>query len=216
MGENERDARDRALHAAAERSGAVLVDVLPGRSCGTCMMCCKVYAIDELNKVMGHWCAHAERGRGCKIYENRPDTCRRFYCLWRVEASLGPEWKPETARFVVALDLLGYGGLTISLDRDRPDAWRKEPYHSTIRRWARQFCPENKKVLIIDHRGFVTAVLPDRDVPVGVIGSDQEIVISWDGGTFNVGRQPRARVGAPAAEPTSAVQPIMASRGAPQ
>jgi hypothetical protein len=137
--------------------------------------------------------------------------------MWLVDPTLGPEWKPEKARFVVALDLLGYGGLTVTLDPDRPDAWKKEPYHSTIRGWARKFRPENRKVLIIDHRGFVTVVLPDRDVPIGVIRPTyQEIVIFRDGGTYNVGVQPRAGVAAPAAQPASAAQPIMASGGDPQ
>src|SRR3977135_545867 len=106
--QNEWDARNRALMAAAARTGAFLVDLVPGRSCGTCIMCCKVYAIRELNKRAGQMCVHAERGCGCKIYDNRPDVCRSFYCMWRVDATLGPEWKPETARFVVALDLLVY------------------------------------------------------------------------------------------------------------
>jgi hypothetical protein len=63
----------------------------------------------------------------------------------------------------------------------------------------------------------MTVVLPDRDVPIGVIGTDQEIVIFRDGETYNVGLQPQAGVAAPVAEPASAAQPIMASRGgAPQ
>jgi Fe-S-cluster containining protein len=178
-------------------------------------MCCKVYAIRELNKPAGQWCVHAQRGSGCTIYDKRPDTCRLFHCMWLVDATLGPEWKPEKAHFVVALDLLGHEALTISLDPGRPDAWKKEPYYSTIKAWARRFCPESKKVLVIDHRGCVTVVLPDRDVPIPVLGANEDIVILRDGGTYDVGVQPRVRVGAPA-EPASAVQPIMASRGAPQ
>jgi hypothetical protein len=106
--QSERAARDRALTAAAARSGAVLTELAPGRTCGTCTLCCKIYAIRELNKPAGRWCVHAERDRGCKIYNERPDTCRGFYCMWRVDATLGPEWKPETAHFVVSLDLLGF------------------------------------------------------------------------------------------------------------
>jgi hypothetical protein len=197
---NERDARDRALKAAAARSGAVLVDLAPGRSCGTCTMCCKVYAIRELNKRAGHWCVHAERGRGCKIYEDRPDTCKSFYCMWRVDPTLGPEWKPERSHFVVALDLLGFDALTISLDPGRPDAWKKEPYYSTIRGWARKFCPQNQKVLVLDSRGSVTVVLPDRDVLLGVIGPDEEIVMYRDGATYDATAQRRTGVAAPAAD----------------
>jgi Fe-S-cluster containining protein len=206
--QNERQAVDHALRAAAARHGAVPVELTTGRSCGTCMMCCKVYTIHELNKPAGRWCVHAERGCGCKIYEARPDTCRRFYCMWIVDPTLGPEWKPEKAHFVVSLDLLGYQALTISLDASRPDAWRKEPYYSTIKGWAKKFCPENKKVLVVDIRGAVTVVLPDRDVPIGAIAPHrQEIVVFREGATYEVGVQPR--VAAPAAEAASG-QPIMA------
>jgi hypothetical protein len=52
-------------------------------------------------------------------------------------------------------------------------------------------------------------------VPIPVLGANEDIVILRDGGTYDVGVQPRVSVGAPA-EPASAVQPIMASRGAPQ
>jgi hypothetical protein len=54
-------------------------------------------------------------------------------------------------------------------------------------------------------------------LPIGVIGTDQEIVIFRDGETYNVGLQPREGVAEPAARPASAAQPFMAShRGAPQ
>jgi len=193
----ERKASDRALTAAAARNGAVLPELVPGRSCGTCTLCCKVYAIRELNKPPGRWCVHAERSRGCTIYEKRPDTCRLFHCMWLLDARRAPEWKPEKAHFVVALDLLGHGALTVALDPGRPDAWKKEPYYSTIRAWAKRLCPESKKILVIDHRGCVTVVLPDRDVPIGVIGADTEIVIFRDGDTYNVGLQPREAVAEP-------------------
>jgi Fe-S-cluster containining protein len=173
-------------------------------------MCCKVYAIRELNKRAGQMCVHAERGCGCKIYDNRPDVCRSFYCMWRVDATLGPEWKPETARFIVALDL-GYEALKITPDPGRPDAWKKEPYYSAIKGWARKFCPENKKVVVVDSRGSMIAVLPDREVPIGVVGTDEEIVIYRDGETYGVAVRPRVSVGAPAAETASGGQAIMAS-----
>ena len=62
---------------AAERIASRLV---PGRECGTCMLCCKVMAIDALGKPPGVWCRHIKRGVGCDIYEQRPSECRTFYC----------------------------------------------------------------------------------------------------------------------------------------
>jgi hypothetical protein len=195
--QKERDAFDQALMAAAARTGAVAVE-LPGRSCGTCMMCCQVYSIRELNKPAGRWCVHAERGRGCGIYADRPDTCRVFVCMWLADATLGPEWKPDRAHFVVALDLLYNQALTITPAPNRPDAWKKEPYYSTIKGWARKFCPDNKKVLVIDQRGFVTAVLPDRDLPIGVVGASDEVVIYREAGAWGARVRPRPNAAAPA------------------
>ena len=45
-------------------------------------MCCKVYRIPVLNKQEGKWCAHCAIGSGCRIYEDRPEQCRSFVCLW--------------------------------------------------------------------------------------------------------------------------------------
>jgi len=54
----------------------------PPRSCGTCTLCCKVLAVDELKKPHGKWCAHCKTGQGCGIYDTRPAECRDFRCTW--------------------------------------------------------------------------------------------------------------------------------------
>ena len=48
--------------------------LVPGRACGTCMMCCKVPYIKEFEKPAGVWCRHAVPGKGCGIYESRPGS----------------------------------------------------------------------------------------------------------------------------------------------
>jgi hypothetical protein len=160
--------------------------LIPDRSCGTCMMCCKVYTIRELNKPAGRWCVHAERGRGCKIHGSHPATCKGFYCDWRADPTLGPEWKPDKAHFILSVDLSFYRAVTVTPDPAMPDAWKRE-----LKRWATRFVRENKKILVV-HRGFVTGVLPDRDVPIGVVPPGQEIVISQNGATYDASLQPRS------------------------
>lgn len=61
------------------------------RSCGTCTLCCKVFGVDPLNKPRNTWCEHCDIGKGCRIYEDRPDECRSFECLWLQ----GPDIIPE-------------------------------------------------------------------------------------------------------------------------
>jgi Fe-S-cluster containining protein len=185
-------------------------DLVPGRSCGTCTMCCKVYTIPELKKRAGDWCVHVMRGRGCGIYENRPALCQHFYCTWRLDATLGPEWKPDKSHFVVALDLTGYRALTLTLDPGMPLAWKKEPYYSVIKGWAEKFFQKNKKVLVLN-RGFVTVVLPDRDVPLGVISPGEEILIYREGSTYGATLRRLVNfVEPPASPPVSDWQPSIA------
>src|SRR5436305_14221849 len=44
------------------------------RSCGDCTLCCKLLSITELEKPIGKWCPHCEIGKGCKIYDCRPQS----------------------------------------------------------------------------------------------------------------------------------------------
>jgi hypothetical protein len=50
-------------------------------ACGSCNACCRAFAIPDLKKA-GEWCKHCNIGVGCRIYENRPEACVTFECLW--------------------------------------------------------------------------------------------------------------------------------------
>jgi hypothetical protein len=181
-----------ALDAANSDRRDTEVALVPGRSCGTCGLCCKVYAIAELESPPGQWCRHALPGRGCGIHLERPHVCRQFFCAWRLDPDLGPEWKPDKAHFVVSADR-AYQALTITLDPGVPLAWKKEPYYARIKLWALSFFPENKKVLVMN-RGHATVVLPDRDVPIGVIVPGEEILIYREGNTYGAKLARHAKV----------------------
>ena len=45
----------------------------PGRECGSCTLCCKVYDVPAVDSVAGQWCRHTKQGRGCAIHATRPD-----------------------------------------------------------------------------------------------------------------------------------------------
>ena len=53
---------------------------VPGRSCGTCTLCCKLLQVPEVEKPLGEWCRHCDKGVGCTIYAERPQRCRDFFC----------------------------------------------------------------------------------------------------------------------------------------
>ena len=72
------------------------MELIPGRDCGACAVCCTWPTIDkpDIQKRSGTTCKHCT-GSGCGIYETRFDVCRRFYCGWRTVDIFGPEWRPD-------------------------------------------------------------------------------------------------------------------------
>lgn len=65
------------------------------RICGDCTLCCKVLGIKELGKAPNIYCQHAVKGKGCGIYETRPESCQSFRCLW-LNNNRFPNWaKPN-------------------------------------------------------------------------------------------------------------------------
>ncbi|HVL73869.1 MAG TPA: hypothetical protein VM434_18510 [Beijerinckiaceae bacterium] len=147
----------------------------PGRACGTCTLCCKVYDVPSLDKKMGVWCRHCLPGRGCGIHETRPDHCRAFHCLWMTETWLGPEWKPEKSKMVLTLDP-ATRFLMVQVDPGSAAAWKREPYYGQLKQWAAAGLAERRHVVVFLNTS-ATVVLPDRDVPVGTIGPGDRITV---------------------------------------
>jgi hypothetical protein len=159
--------------------------LVPGRSCGTCSLCCKVYSIKELSKPAGRWCIHAVRGSGCTIHADRPRSCREFFCSWLVDPNLGPEWKPEVSRFVLSADAT-HRAILVTVDPGMPLAWKREPYYAVLKQFSEVFFRINQKVLV-SLNGLITVILPDRDVPLGVIVPGAEIALWREGASYCAG-----------------------------
>ncbi|MCJ2033596.1 hypothetical protein [Methylobacterium sp. J-068] len=146
----------------------------PGRACGTCTLCCKVYDVPAVESVAGQWCRHTKQGRGCAIHATRPDHCRAFHCLWMTEAWLGPDWKPERAKMVLSLDPVSRH-MNVQVDPGQPNAWRREPYYTQLKRWAASSLAQKRHVLVHLNKA-TTVVLPDRDVALGVFEPGDRMV----------------------------------------
>ena len=151
---------------------------VPGRACGNCTLCCKTMAVAELAKPPGTWCAHCSRSAGCEIYESRPAGCRDFYCEWMLSAKLGPEWKPDRAKF--AMMFTPEGHLAACIDPGFPSAWRQPPYYQTLWRWAceRAEDPLSKWPGVdvwIGQRCIL--ILPDGEKDLGIVAPDEEVRI---------------------------------------
>jgi hypothetical protein len=151
-------------------------DPVPGRACGSCTLCCKTVAVAELAKPIGVWCPHCHRSKGCTIYDARPASCREFYCQWMLLETLGPEWKPDRAKF--ALMVTADGHLAACVDPGFPSAWRQSPYYENLKQWARQRADDPASAwpgvdVWIGPRCIV--ILPDRDVDLGPVSAEEAI-----------------------------------------
>lgn len=137
-------------------------------------MCCKLLAIDVLDKPRGAWCPHCDQKRGCTIYESRPAPCRGFHCGYLRLPQIDDRWKPSKAKFLINYEAQA-GRIVIHADPARPDAWRSDPYFKTIRLWAAASRKEGSFVLVWAGAN-ATIVLPDREINLGQVREEQLIV----------------------------------------
>jgi hypothetical protein len=90
---------------ATGRRGHPLTDhLVEGRSCGTCIGCCSIYQIPTLKKPKYVLCTYCT-GTSCTIYNDRPQECRTFYCLWRRIAAMPEETRPDKIGIVFTYEI---------------------------------------------------------------------------------------------------------------
>ncbi len=155
--------------------------IVPGRSCGTCSLCCKVLYIAELDKAAGKWCTHWRPSNGCGIHPARPVSCRGFYCEWMTSKGLGPEWKPDRCKFMLS-KTNGGRNLTAHVDPGFPKAWRATPYYENFKIWAAEAAKQTPLHLVSVMVGErVTVILADSEVEFGVLGPDEVVEVNRDG-----------------------------------
>ena len=137
----------------------------PGRACGSCTLCCKVYALPELDKPPGVWCKHCTPGKGCKIHKSAPEQCQQFFCFWMSDATMPDDWRPDKARFVLSVFPLN-GFLYGQVDPGSPGAWRKQPYYDRLRAMARTLLAQRRHVIMFSG-DEATLVMPDEPLSLG-------------------------------------------------
>src|SRR5215472_14028720 len=94
------------------------------RACGECSLCCKLFAVQEIDKPIGQWCPHCEIGSGCQIYESRPLTCRAFECLWLMNPDIPDAMRSERVKAFLSATTDGKN-LVVHCDTRQPDAYKK-------------------------------------------------------------------------------------------
>jgi hypothetical protein len=113
-------------------------------------MCCKNTTIAELDKPFGQWCRHCQIGRGCNVYEARPQTCQNFACFWLQVAALADELRPDRCGVILCSrphPLFGRSILAI-VERGRFDRVAKP----SLRTFLTSVQRDGYRVFVSDHR----------------------------------------------------------------
>ncbi len=87
-------------------------DLVPGRDCGPCNVCCVALTIDDpqMQKVQGYRCRNTRPDHGCAIYAQRPHTCSAFNCGWRQLKWIRETMRPDVSGVLVRLHQEDGGG----------------------------------------------------------------------------------------------------------
>lgn len=80
-----------------------------GRSCGGCTACCKTHAVPVIDKPAGSWCTACIKGKGCGIYEYRPQPCQTYKCAW-LEGVGSDEERPDRSKIIVDYEEFALSG----------------------------------------------------------------------------------------------------------
>jgi hypothetical protein len=94
------------------------------------------------------------------------------------EEALGPEWKPERAKFALVRTAQGRR-LTACVDPGAPSAWRRSPYYENLKRWAVEGARRSPDIHLVDVSIGTRwiAILPHRDVDIGTLDPDEMIQV---------------------------------------
>ncbi len=118
---------------------------ITGRECGACSLCCKLAAIEELNKPANAWCTHCKPGQGCSIYTERPTPCRDFACDWLTDPYVPDYWRPISSHMILTRVTSGDQLiLRVMVDANYADLWKREPYLPHLVTLARKGLAENR------------------------------------------------------------------------
>jgi hypothetical protein len=142
-------------------NAGALPQLVPGKTCGACTKCCKLMGIAELKKPAWTQCVHVAAGAGCKIYPDRPRSCRQFICGWLLDPGMGPDLKPDKCH--VIFHQQSGQNIVATCDADYPNAWRAPNVLEFLRHLVVSLGP-GRKVVVME-KGRVWYATKDGIVP---------------------------------------------------
>jgi len=160
-----------------------MVEIVEGRSCAGCTLCCKLLEIEELEKPEGKWCPDCAPKSGCRIYDRRPPVCKNFYCLYLISPRLGDHWKPSKSKMIVGTTRLKV--MNIYVDDSNHSRWRQRRYFEDIKIWAVDMLNLGGHLMIVEG-GDHTLILPNKEINFGPLDAPYEIKLyKSPDGTFD-------------------------------
>lgn len=116
------------------------------RKCGPCSACCVILGVPEIDKSSHCECPNRQRGwKACAIYDDRPQSCRDFACMW-LEGHFANRDRPDEIGCIFqASNLPGVGPALVSHEVHE-NASRRGRAKAIIERVAR-----GMPVIVIPH-----------------------------------------------------------------
>jgi hypothetical protein len=132
------------------------------KNCGSCTQCCRLLHVPELDKPAWVNCPNCALGVGCKIYSERPQSCRDFVCGWLSIPDMGPDLKPD--RCHVMLYQSDAYTMVANVDPDWPEAWRAPNVISFLHRLARALGDTRIVLVRVENRFW--RIVGDSIIPI--------------------------------------------------
>jgi hypothetical protein len=123
------------------RTLAAVAQSHPDRKCEGCTVCCTIQGVVELSKPYYETCRHVCNG-GCAIYDERPASCRSYYCAWRLGQCDGQ--RPDQSALLVDMGpVIGPDGEAICFHvyECRPGSLDTDEGERTVRQLSKKGPP---------------------------------------------------------------------------
>jgi hypothetical protein len=131
--------------------------------------------VRELAKPEGTWCAHCTPGRGCGIYERRPETCDAFSCQWLLNPYLPEALRPDRSKVIFDTD--DSRRLIVRCDPADPLAWRRPDVYPALKGFARRVWGAGRQAIAMVDRNIwiITPTDAQPDVDLGWVDPDSPL-----------------------------------------
>ena len=104
---------------------------MTSRTCGECTLCCKLMGVPELKKPSAKWCESCDQGKGCTVYEERPNSCRNFQCFWLMDENFPDDFRPDRIHALAAFNDTP-DSVVLHVDPAKPKALRSPAVRALI------------------------------------------------------------------------------------